>query len=59
MTGQDQEQGQGDAHVDWQRNLIENYLKTHPEYVCVACLAQFIDVPASQISMLRHQLHGL
>ncbi len=59
MAAQDHEQGEGDAYMDWQRNLITNYLKTHPEYVCVACLAQFIDVPASQISMLRHQLMGL
>ena len=59
MAGHEDEQGQGDAYMDWQRNLITNYLKTHLEYVCVACLAQFIDVPASQISMLRHQLMGL
>ena len=45
--------------MDWQRHLITNYLQTHPGYVCVSCLAQFIDVPASQISMLRHQLRGL
>lgn len=44
---------------DWQRQLIRNYLQTHPQYVCVSCLAQFIDVPAGQISMLRHQLTGL
>ncbi len=50
---------EGGARVDWQRNLIKNYLKMHPGYVCVSCLAQFIDVPASQISMLRHHLVGL
>jgi hypothetical protein len=44
---------------DAQRQLIKNYLETHPEYVCVNCLAKFIDVPANQISMLRHQLVGL
>jgi hypothetical protein len=45
--------------VDSQRQLIRNYLLSHPEYVCVSCLAKFIDVPANQISMLRHQLLGL
>ena len=45
--------------MDSQRDLIKNYLQTHPGYVCVSCLAAFIDVPASQISMLRHQLVGL
>ena len=45
--------------ADWQRQLIKNYLQAHPECVCVSCLAQFIDVPANQISMLRHQLSGL
>ena len=59
MAGQGDQQRQGDAYMDKQRNLIKNYLQTHPEYVCVNCLAQFIDVPASQISMLRHQLMGL
>lgn len=47
------------AGQDDQRNLIKSYLQTHPGYVCVSCLAQFIDVPAGQISMLRHQLRGL
>ena len=45
--------------VERQRQLIKNYLESHPEYVCVSCLAKFIDVPANQISMLRHQLLGL
>ena len=45
--------------ADSQRQLIKNYLEAHPEYVCVSCLAKFIDVPANQISMLRHQLSGL
>ncbi len=45
--------------MDAQRHLITTYLRTHPENVCISCLAQFIDVPASQISMLRHQLMDL
>ena len=50
VAGYDDERRQG---------AITSYLQTHPEYVCVSCLAQFIDVPANQISMLRHQLMGL
>ncbi len=45
--------------ADWPRELIMNYLKTHPGSVCISCLAKFIDVPANQISMVRHQLIGL
>lgn len=59
MAGHDDEGRQGGEHMESQRNLIKSYLQTHPGYVCVSCLAQFIDVPASQISMLRHQLIGL
>ena len=59
MPGQDEQQPHDGAQMDAQRNRIKNYLEMHPEYVCVSCLAQFIDVPASQISMLRHQLMGL
>lgn len=59
MPGQDEQRPHDGAQMDRQRNLIRSYLQKHPEYVCVSCLAQFIDVPASQISMLRHQLMGL
>jgi hypothetical protein len=59
VAGSDDQQRQGGARVDWQAQLIRSYLQAHPEYVCVSCLAQFIDVPANQISMLRHQLMGL
>ena len=59
MIAHDEQRREGGARVDGPRELIERYLQTHPEYVCVSCLAQFIDVPARQISMLRHQLMGL
>lgn len=59
MAGPEDERREGGAQMDSQRNLIKNYLQTHPGYVCVSCLAHFIDVPAGQISMLRHQLSGL
>jgi hypothetical protein len=59
VAGPDDERREGGAQMDWQRHLIRSYLQTHPGYVCVGCLAQYIDVPAGQISMLRHQLVGL
>jgi hypothetical protein len=59
VAGPDDERGEGGTQMDRQRNLIKTYLQTHPGCVCVSCLAHFIDVPAGQISMLRHQLSGL
>jgi hypothetical protein len=44
--------------LDPPRRLIADYLQTHPGSFCVACLAQALGVPASQISMVRHRLRA-
>jgi DNA-binding transcriptional ArsR family regulator len=47
--------------VDPQHELIAEFLKRHPEPVCVDCLADAIDLPPSQVSMTLQRLtfHGV
>jgi hypothetical protein len=42
--------------VDSQRVLIEEFLRAHPGYFCVDCLAHALGIPASQISMAKQRL---
>ena len=38
--------------------VIETFLRSHPESVCVDCLAQSLDMPAGQVSMVVRRLQG-
>ena len=42
--------------MDPQHELIADFLRRHPDEVCVDCLADAIDLPPSQVSMAVQRL---
>ena len=36
--------------------VIETFLRSHPESFCIDCLAQALDMPAGQVSMVARRL---
>ena len=42
--------------MDPQHDLIAEFLRRHPEEFCVDCLADAIDLPPSQVSMVMQRL---
>lgn len=42
--------------MDQQHELIAEFLGRHPGEVCVDCLADAIDLPPSQVSMVMQRL---
>lgn len=37
-------------------DTIETFLRQHPGSFCADCLAEMLDIPAGQVSMVAHRL---
>ena len=52
-------QAQGVPEVDFPGRVIESFLLNHPGSFCADCLAQILEIPAGQVSMVIRRLQDV